>query len=147
MARDGDPRLCSECPTLIAKVNVVEERTQNIKESVDNLFKAVIQHNNVNRAEHEEFRRGIADLVGWRKWVLGISVGVSSVTSAIVVILGFILQVGAWPVSVHPSEAEASEALDTCPASIVESADLLETPATPPPNEEAGSKDESVKLD
>jgi len=146
MARDGDPRLCSQCPELIAKVNMLDERTRNIKESTDNVLKAVIQHSDINRQEHEEFRMGITDLVGWRKWVLGISVGVSGVTSALVVVLGFVFQVGAWPLSVHPSEAEAAEEAEESIVNITDSANLLETPA-PVSIEEDDSDKESPTFD
>jgi hypothetical protein len=79
---------------------------------------------------NKEFREGIAEGNGRWKYALGISVGVSSAVSCFVVILGFLLKFGAFPVSMYP-EAEAAEFPEGKPIlNIMDAAELRDI-ATP----------------
>ena len=136
-------RLCDRCPELIEKVTVAAEAAKHQRESLDSLAKLQQEALLINREDHKAFRESISDLTGWRKSIIGISVGVSSVVSAAVVILGFVIKVGAWPVPIY-TEAEAARPKDTGKAitNIVESAKLLDVLPSVKDDEEEEEHDE-----
>jgi len=100
--------MCSQCPALIGQVGSLTQATENLVKSIQIL-------DELNRQDHKVFYEAISDLKGWRKWLIGVSVGVSTTVSVFMVILGFILHSGAWPLSLYP-QAEASETYNKPPA-------------------------------